>query len=219
MKKIKQLESRFILFQKLFFSIFIISLFTQKIYSQNFYGNINLYGFKYQETNIYPSLTVNLNRESKRTDLYSELRVNYEDLNLYSALIGLNYFLDKDSNITITPYAGLTFGNFSSIPVGFNFIAETPKFDFYSQQQVNNRINKNDTGFYFSWSEINFKFIRKPKITTFVGLTSVIDVSIDYSDFSSGLKTGISVFDKIEASFYLFNINKPSFFISLMYEF
>ena len=176
--KIQQLELRFILIQKHFFSILFILFFTQKIYSQNYYGNINLYGFKYQETKIYPSFTANLNRESKRTDFYSEIRINYEDLNLHSVLMGLNYYLDKDSNVTITPYTGFTFGNFSSIPVGFNFFAETKKFDFYSQQQVNNRINKNDTGFYFSWSEINFKFMRKPKIITFVGLTSVIDASV-----------------------------------------
>lgn len=180
---------------------------------------MNLYGFKYADTKLYPSITASLNRQSKRTDLYSEIRLNYEDLNLYSILTGFNYYLDKDSVATITPYVGVSFGNFTSIPVGFNFFAETKHFDFYSQQQVNNRINKVDTGFYFSWSEINYKFLKREKFTVFAGITNVIDATIDYSEISFGVKTGVNLFESFETSFYLFKINEPSYFLSILYEF
>ncbi|MCC6722037.1 MAG: hypothetical protein IT243_07525 [Bacteroidia bacterium] len=204
---------------KHFFLFLIFLCCNYHLYSQKYSGNINLYGFKYEETKLYPSLTATLNYETKKANIFSEIRLNYEDLNLYSALLGLNYILDKDSNITITPYSGFTFGTFNSIPAGFVFYAESQKFDFYSQQQVNNRISNSDTGFYFSWSEINLKYLRKTNYNCFVGLTNVIDASNNYSDIYFGIKSGFNFFEKIETSFYLFKIREPSYYISLLYEF
>ncbi|NUM31893.1 MAG: hypothetical protein HUU47_06165 [Bacteroidetes bacterium] len=207
------------IFQYRLFFLAFLTILSQNLFSQKYSGNVNLYGFKYTDTKIFPSFTASLNRQSKKTDLYSELRINYEDLNIYTALAGINYYLDKDSIATITPFVGVSFGNFTSIPVGFNFFAETEKFEFYIQQQVNNRINKSDTGFYFSWSEINYMFLKKKKFTAFAGITNVVDASVNYSDVILGLKTGLTFFDSFETSFYLFSIKQSSYFISVLYEF
>lgn len=86
--------------------------------------------------------------------LYAELRYNYEALNTGSLYAGRNFSGGKGLKYSITPMAGLVFGEYNGGSAAMNTELEYNKLAFSSQLQYTISKDKLQDDFFYNWSEL-----------------------------------------------------------------
>ncbi len=154
---------------------------------------------------VNPILTVDHNK------LHVEARYNYEEYNTASAFAGLNIFLGKSNQFTVTPMAGLAFGKTTGVIPALEIIKTGKAFDFYSESEYFISLKSDYKNFFFNWSELGTN-LTDDWIT---GVSLQFEGSpIDKSKWDTGLYSAYT-FKYLTLSAYYFNpVSNKSFAIA-----
>ena len=131
---------------------------------------------------------------------YAEMRYNYDDANTFSMYGGKTISGGKMINYSITPMLGFSVGNFRSVAVANKTELEYEKLFVSVEAQYNQALNKDQSSFFFTWSEAGLNFSK----WFFAGLAVQYTVQREARDFEPGVITGVS-FKNISIPFYVFS--------------
>lgn len=94
-------------------------------------------------------------------NFYAEARYNYEDIKTASVYAGKNYSWGNSVQYSITPMAGVVFGNYNGISVAANSEVEYSGFNFSGQLQYTLNTKNNMENFFYNWVELSHSFLKK----------------------------------------------------------
>lgn len=138
------MQRKWLLIPYLFFSL---TLFAQQ-------GGIEQY--HYINNAGFNAVVPVLHMQSKK-GWYGEVRYNYDEVNTFSILGGKTFSAAKNWDWSITPMAGITFGELNGFTTGVNLTLEKDGFFFNTQSQYTFSTTPQYTNFLFNWCEAGYQ--------------------------------------------------------------
>lgn len=92
---------------------------------------------------------------------YAEARYNYEELNTGSVYAGRSFEKGRNIKYTVTPMAGIVFGQYNGVSAAANSTADYGRFNFSCQLQYTIHAKDRTENFYYNWSELSYSFWGK----------------------------------------------------------
>jgi hypothetical protein len=91
-----------------------------------------------------------------RGPLHLEARYNYEGHETGSVWVGRNFEYEDDVTVTVTPMAGLVFGDINGIAPGLRLAAAWWQLDVTSESEYVLDFEDHHDNFFYSWSELGW---------------------------------------------------------------
>jgi hypothetical protein len=147
---------------------------------------------------------------------YAEMRYNYEDAQTLSFFGGKTFSGGNAVTYAITPMTGFSVGRFTGFSLATNIETEWRNFYISSQSQYSMALKKENSNFFFSWSELGYNISDH----VFGGLAMQYTMQTNDNIFEPGIVVGIS-FKNISMPFYVFNPFRADhyFVLGLNYEY
>lgn len=92
--------------------------------------------------------------------LYTEMRYNYEELKTASVYMGKSFSSYGKTAYTITPMAGIVFGEYNGVSLATNIDMEHKNFFLSMQTQYTVSKGGEQDNFFFNWSEAGFQPLK-----------------------------------------------------------
>jgi hypothetical protein len=92
---------------------------------------------------------------------YTEARYNYEDINTGSVYVGKNISGGKKMTYTLTPMAGIIFGQYKGFAAAMNFELSCSKLFFSGQFQYSINKTNSANNYFYNWSELSWQFYER----------------------------------------------------------
>lgn len=164
--------------------------------SAQFKGGIEQYSYFGNGTALIIAPVLHIQTAS---DLYCELRYNYEEKDAISFNAGKTFHIPGKFQTTLTPMLGIVAGSMKGYNVVLNQETEWKNFYLYSQSQYSRSFKKETSNFFFTWSELGYNISHN----VFAGIALQYTREVQTSDAVPGFVAGVN-FRNFSVPFYVF---------------
>lgn len=119
--------------------------------SKDWSGSLAGYYYFIPGEGIYPTIIGCADFKS----LHVEARYNYEDINTASVFAGWTWEKSGKLSLTVTPMAGIAFGNSNGILPGLECSASYSMLNFYSENEYMFDFKGKEDYFFYSWTQLS----------------------------------------------------------------
>jgi hypothetical protein len=133
--------------------------------------------------------------------LHLEARYNYESLRAGSAWVGYNFGFGHEVAFTLTPIAGVVFGDTSGIAPGYKLSLSWRKLDLSSESEYVFDTGSSSDSFFYTWSELGWSPLEWLRLGLVVQRTKVYETEFD---IQRGLLVGLA-YKSASFTAYVFN--------------
>jgi len=141
--------------------------------------------------------------------LHLEARYNYEDKKTASVFGGYKFEAGRKLKLTITPMAGLVFGNTNGIAPALEIGLGWKKLDFYSESEYVIDFAGKENDFYYNWTELAITPLKKFRTGVSASRTRLYHSDLD---IQKGIFAQYS-FWKLMVGAYYFNPFSNEYFV------
>ena len=147
---------------------------------------------------------------------YAEMRYNYDNDRTGSLYVGKELSGGHQCSYSITPMIGASIGDFKSVAVANKTELEYKKLFVSIEAQYNQALNKDQSSFFFTWSEAGINFSK----CFFTGAAVQYTLQQGAEDFEPGIIAGVN-FKNISIPIYVFSPFRRNTYlvIGLNYEY
>ena len=144
------------------------------------------------------------------SDLYCELRYNYEEKDAISFNAGKTFHIPGKFLTTLTPMLGIVAGSMKGYSLVLNQETEWKSFYFSSRSQYCKSFSKEYQDFFYSWLETGYSI--SPVV--FTGIALQYRRQANDREMEPGVMGGINL-KRISVSFYVFNPSSANSYFAL----
>lgn len=164
--------------------------------SAQFKGGIEQYSYFGNGTALIIEPVLHIQTAS---DLYCELRYNYEEKDAISLNAGKAFHIPGKFQTTLTPMLGIVAGSMKGYNLVLNQETEWKNFYFSSQSQYSRSFKNETSNFFFTWSELGYNISH----SVFAGIALQYTRELQTSVAEPGFVAGIN-FKNFSVPFYVF---------------
>ena len=152
-----------------------------------------------------------------RNHLHLEARYNYEDFRTFSAWGGYNFFGGDKLEYSVSPMAGVAFGNTNGFVPGLEMTLTLGRFELYNESEYLLGFGSKEDNFFYAWTDLTYS----PTDWLWFGLSNQTTKEFDSS---AEIRTGLILgggYKNYELSGYYFEgwSGEPFLMFALSFSF